>query len=113
MRARRVRSWLIAGSVLVGVSSACSGTQDAAVLSYAVANGGDTLVFQLNTCNEESTQVTVIELKNAVIVTARTDRSFSCGGDDCSDTRPVNLDEPIGDRLVVDSDDNEIPQQEL
>jgi hypothetical protein len=103
---------VVAGAVLVGISSACSGTRDAEVLSYAVADDGETLLFYVNTCNEESTEVTVVELKNAVIVTARTDRSFSCGGDDCSDPRPVDLNEPLGDRLVADFDDNEIPRRD-
>ena len=107
------RSLVIAGAVVVAISSACSGTRDAEVQSYAVANDGDTLVFQVNTCNEESTAVTIIELENAVIVTARTDRSFSCGSDDCSDLRPVELNEPLGDRLVVDDDDNEIMRRDL
>jgi hypothetical protein len=44
---------VIAGAVLVAISSACSGTRDAEVQSYAVADGGDTLVFQVDTCNEE------------------------------------------------------------
>jgi hypothetical protein len=78
------------------------------VQSYAVVNDGDTLLFQVNTCNEESTEVTVVELENAIIVTARTDRCFSCGGDDCSDPQPVELNGPLGDRLVVDFEDDEI-----
>jgi hypothetical protein len=112
MAISHVRSLVIAGAVLVGISSACSGTRDAEVQSYAVVNDGDTLLFQVNTCNEDSTEVTVVELENAIIVTARTDRSFSCGGDDCSDPRPVELNEPLGDRLVVDFNDNEIPRRD-
>ena len=108
----QVRYLVVAGAVLVGISSACSGTRDAEVQSYAVVNDGNTLLFQVNTCNEESTEVTVVELENAIIVTARTDRSFSCGADDCLDPRPVALNEPLGDRLVVDFDDNEIPRQD-
>lgn len=75
--------------------------------SCAAVDDGDTLLFQVNTCTEESTEVTVVELENAIIVTARTGRSFSCGGDDCSDPRPVELNGPLGDRLVVDFEDNE------
>ena len=99
---------VVAGAVLVGVSSACSRTTDAEVLSYSVVDDGETLVFQVDTCNEESTEVTVVELENEIIVTSRTDRSFSCGRDDCSDPRPVALSEPLADRLVLDVDDNEI-----
>jgi hypothetical protein len=112
MAVSHVRSLVVVGAVLVGISSACSGTRGAEVQSYAVVNDGDTLLFQVNTCNDESTEVTVVELENAIIVTARTDRSFSCGRDDCSDARPVELDEPLGDRLVVDSNDNEIPRRD-
>ena len=113
MGIRQVRSLVVAGAILVGCSSACSRARNAEVQSYAVIDDGDALVFQVNTCNEESTEVTVVETPNAIIVTATTDRSFSCGGDDCSDARPVELSEPLGDRLVVDDDENEILRQDL
>jgi hypothetical protein len=108
-----VRSLVVAGAVLVGLSSACSAERDAEVQSYAVVDDGNTLVFQVNTCNEDSTEVEVVETPTAIIVTATTDRSFSCGGDDCSDARPVELSEPLGDRLVVDDDETEILRQDL
>lgn len=63
---------------------------------------------QVNTYNEESTDAAVVELENAIIVSARTHLSFSCGGHDWPDSRPVELNEPLGDWLVVDVDDNEI-----
>ena len=112
MRVWQVHSLVVAGAVLVGLSSACSGERDAEVQSYAVVDDGNTLVFQVNTCNEDSTEVTVVETPTAVIVTATTDRSFSCGRDDCSDPRPVGLDEPLGDRVVVDDDDNALLRQD-
>ena len=97
---------MAAAAVLV--ASACGGSRDAEVQSYAVVNDGNTLLFQVNTCNEASTEVSIVESENAVVVTARTDPSLSCGGDNCSDQRPKDLSEPLGDRLVVDRDDNEI-----
>ncbi len=110
----RYRSLVLVGAFVVGMSSACGGgRQDVEVQSYAVVNSGDALLFEVNSCNEESTDVAVIELDNAIVVTASTDRRWSCGGDDCSDSRVVQLTEPLGDRVVVDDDDNVITRQDF
>ena len=42
----------------------------------------------------------MVELENAIIVTARTDRTFSCRGDDCSDPQPLELNGPLVDRWL-------------
>jgi hypothetical protein len=66
-------------------------------------------VFQVNTCNEDSTSVSVVESDREIVVTASTRARFGCsGGDDCSDLRSVQLGEPLGDRRIVDEDGNEI-----
>lgn len=105
----RVRALVLGGIVLVGVSSACGGRTDAEVQEVSVQNEGATLVFQVNTCNEDSTSVSVVESDSEIVVTASTPASFGCsGGDDCSDPRSVQLDERLGDREIVDGDGNEI-----
>lgn len=105
----RVRSLVLGTSLLVGVSGACSGRTDAEVQVVSVQNEGATLVFQVNTCNEDSTSVSVVESETDIVVTASTRTSFGCsGGDDCSDPRSVQLDEPLGDRQILDEDGNEI-----
>jgi hypothetical protein len=105
----RVRTLVIGAIVLVGVSSACSGRTDAEVQAVSVQNDGASLVFQVNTCNEDSTSVSVVESDTEIVVTASTRASFGCsGGDDCSDPRPVELDEPLGDRQILDADGNEV-----
>jgi hypothetical protein len=94
--------------VFVGVSSACSGRTDVEVQEVSVQNEGATLVFQVNTCNEDSTSVSVVESDTEIVVTATTRAGFGCsGGDDCSDPRSVQLDEPLGDRQILDEDGNE------
>lgn len=105
----RVRTLVLGAIVLVGVSSACSGSTNAEVQEVSVQNDGATLVFQVNTCNEDSTSVSVVESDTKIVVTASTRASFGCsGGDDCSDPRPIELDEPLGDRQILDEDGNEI-----
>jgi hypothetical protein len=95
--------------VLVVGSSACSGRTDVEVQEVSVQNEGATLVFQVNTCNEDSTSVSVVESDSEIVVTASTRATLGCsGGDDCSDPRTVQLDEPLGDRQIVDEDGNEI-----
>ena len=75
----------------------------------SVQNEGATLVFQVNTCNEDSTSVSVVESDTEIVVTASTRDGFGCsGGDDCSDPRSVELDEPLGDHQILDKDGKEI-----
>ncbi len=105
----RARTLVLGAIVLVGVSSVCSGRTDAEVQEVSVQNDGVTLVFQVNTCNEDSTSVSVAESDTEIVVTASTRASFGCsGGDDCSDPRPVELDEPLGDRQILDAGGNEV-----
>ena len=105
----RVRSLVLGGFVLLGVSSACSGRTDVEVQEVSVQNEGATLVFQVNTCNEDSTSVSIVESDSEIVVTASTRARFGCsGGDHCSDPRSVQLGEPLGDRQSVDEDGNEI-----
>lgn len=104
----RSRSLILAVIVLVGIPSACSGRTDVEVLEVSVQNEGETLMFEVSTCNEDSTELSVAESDNEIIVTASTRAGFSCGGDDYSDPRSVELDEPLGDRRIVDRDGNEI-----
>lgn len=95
--------------MVVGVCSACSPRTDAEVQEVRVQSEGATLVFQVNTCNEESTSVSVVESDTEIVVTASTRARLGCsGGDDCSDPRSVELDEPLGDRRIIDEDGNEI-----
>ena len=105
----RARSLALGVLVLVGIPSACGGRTDIEVLEVSVQNEGATLVFQVNTCNEDSTSVSVVESDSKIIVTASTRAGFGCsGGDDCSDPRSVQLDEPLGDRQIRNEDGHEI-----
>lgn len=59
-----------------------------------------TLVANLNVCNAGENTVRVSEARDEVVVTAKTDGPV--GGDDCSDGVTVPLDDPLGDRQLVD-----------
>ncbi|MEL6894405.1 MAG: hypothetical protein AAFP84_22635, partial [Actinomycetota bacterium] len=64
---------------------------------------GTTLGVWVNTCNEPSTEVSIDVSGDVVVVTASTRFGYGCGGrDDCQDSRTVELEEPIGDRRIVD-----------
>ena len=105
----RVRSLAFGAILLAGVSGACSGRTDVEVQEVSVQNEGATLVFQVNTCNEDSPSVSVVEFDTAIVVTASSRASFGCSaGDDCSDPRSVELDEPLGDRQILDKNGKEI-----
>ena len=105
----RARSLVVGVIVLVGIPSACGGRTDVEVLEVSVQNEDATLLLQVNTCNEDSTSVSVDESDSEIVVTASTRARFGCSGrDDCSDPRSVQLDEPLGDRQIVDADGNEI-----
>lgn len=79
------------------------------VQQVSVESEGTTLVFAVNTCNEASTEVSVDESDSEIVATASTSFGYGCGGrDDCQDARSVELDEPVGDRRIVDGNGNEI-----
>lgn len=79
------------------------------VQQVSVESEGTTLVFAVNTCNEASTEVSVDESDSEIVATASTRFGYGCGGrDDCQDARSVELDEPVGDRRIVDGNGNEI-----
>lgn len=63
----RVRSLVPGAIVLLGVSSACSGRTDVEVQEVSVQNEGATLVFQVNTCNEDSTKVSIVESDSEIV----------------------------------------------
>jgi hypothetical protein len=75
------------------------------VQEVSVDDAGTTLFFGVDTCNESSTEVTVDESDELVVVSASTRSGYGCGGrDDCQDSRSYELKEPLGDRQIVDRD---------
>ncbi len=105
----RARTLVLGAMMLVGVFSACSGRPDAEVQEVSVQNDGASLVLQVNTCNEDSTSVSVVESDTEIVVTASTRARFGCsGGGGCSDPRRVELDEHLDDRSILDADGNEV-----
>jgi hypothetical protein len=95
--------------VLVGIPSACSGRSDVDVLDVSVQDGGMTLDVGIGTCNESSTEVSVIESEDTIVLAADTQSGYGCGGaDDCNDIRVVDLADPVGERRIVDSNGNDV-----
>lgn len=110
---RRLHALLVAAVIVVGIPTACSGRTDVEVQGVSIDDDGTTLAFGVNTCNESSTEVSLDVSGDVVVVTASTRSEYGCGGqDDCQDARTVELDEPIGDRRIVDSEGNEIPRSD-
>ena len=108
---RRLHALLLAAVIVVGIPTACSGRTDVELQEVSIDDDGTTLVFGVNTCNESRTEVSLDASDDVVVVTASTHSGYGCGGqDDCQDARTIELDEPIGDRRIVDSDGNEIPR---
>lgn len=63
----------------------------------------------VNTCNESSTEVSVDESADLIVVTASTRAGYGDGPrDDCADLRTVELSEPVGDRKIVDGNGEDI-----
>lgn len=64
-----------------------------------------TLVANLNVCNAGENAVRVSEASDEVVVTAETNGPVA--GDDCSDGVTGPLDDPLGDRQLVDGSTGE------
>lgn len=58
------------------------------------------LTVGVNTCNA-SPRAAVMETDRQISITVRSDRQ-PLGSDDCADSIDIELDEPLGDRRVID-----------
>ncbi len=98
-----------AAALLAGLLAFSScGRSDRDVLAASISDNDRLLVVEVDTCNEPSTEVDVVESADDVLITANSDSSFGCGGrDDCLDVIEVTLDEPLGDRTVTDGNSGE------
>ena len=105
----RRRALLVGAIVLVAIPTACGGSSDVDVREASISDNGMMLSVGVATCNEASTQIAIEETSEAVVVTATTRASYGCGGqDDCQDQRTAELADPLGDRIIVDSNGAEI-----
>ena len=62
--------------------------------------GPSTLVLTVSACNAGSNEVDLVERRSEVVLTVTTDDPV--GGDDCADGVTVALEDPLGDRRIVD-----------
>jgi len=93
----RLRGTRWAGAALSGVIlSACSANAD--ILEASIQSGDRTLNLIVDTCNADMT-TKVEESRSRVVVTVKARNDTS---DDCADSVVVHLDQPLGDRRLLD-----------
>lgn len=101
-----------AALVLIGsMLTACSSDVD--VIAVSMSADGMTLYVQLDICNGDAS-VEVEETAGEVVLRASSDEvSAFGGGDDCADEVAVVLDQPLGNRRLVDPDGRDVAIQTM
>jgi hypothetical protein len=93
----RLRGTRWAGAALLGmILSACSA--NASILEASTQSGDRTLNLIVDTCNADLT-TKVEESRSRVVITVKARNDT---GDDCLDGVVVHLDQPLGDRRLLD-----------
>lgn len=94
------RSTRVASIVLIAVAAtACS--KATPVTEVALLDGASrTLTVSVNTCNANP-RAAVVEGEQQITITVEADRQ-PLGLDDCADSIAIELEEPLGDRRVID-----------
>lgn len=87
--------------VLVAAPAAC-GSDAPEVFGVSVREDGTVLEVEVQTCNDDSMSVEVAETDETIQLTTSRSAQPSCGSDDCNDIRLLELDQPVGDRTIVD-----------
>lgn len=88
-------------SVAVAALILAACTRTAPIVEVMLPEGDpQTLIVGVNTCNADP-RVAVVEGEQSITLTVRADRQ-PFGSDDCADSLSVPLEEPLGDRRVVD-----------
>lgn len=88
-------------SVAVAALILAACTRTATIVEVVLPDGASqTLVVGVDTCNADP-RVAVVEDGQSITLTVRADR-HPFGSDDCADSVSVPLDEPLGDRHVLD-----------
>ena len=96
---------LLAGLLLVAL--AWNGRERAVTAAYGRPDSTQ-LELSVGSCNENP-RAEVEESTTTVRVRALSSRRIGRNSGDCLDNADVTLRSPLGDRKVVDFDDNEIP----
>jgi hypothetical protein len=94
------RTPLVAVTLAV-VALACSDHERETSVFAAQLLGDRTLELSLGACNAEKNEATVTEDESSV--TVRVVSTNPSEGEDCADGVTVELDEPLGDRELIDA----------
>lgn len=102
-------TWVSASAALVAVLCCAGCAGEVELVEVNVLDDDLRIEAILSTCNA-NLDVDLSESRTTVKITAKNnDRAiFSTGGDDCQDVATFELDEPLGERAVVDGDGDEV-----
>lgn len=81
-----------------------------AVSDFEIANDGRTIVVGVPSCNGEPT-VTFIESEESITFQIETQVPTGSNGDECADEVALNLESPLGNRMVIDDFGGRILEQ--
>ena len=102
-KSRTVSSFVAAGLLLAACSTSTAGPQ---IVAGYVSVDGLTIELEVDTCNANLVaDVTESAATVEVVVAAANDT-----GDDCLDGIAITLEEPLGDRDLIDRSDGETVQ---
>jgi hypothetical protein len=102
-----VLAWSVAVLVAAGALSGCRA--DAEVDAILATQRPDAFDVLVNTCNADL-DVAVDESDTEVVIEVRNNdrRLIDTGGDDCQDAVRIELDAPLGDRIIRLADGREM-----
>jgi hypothetical protein len=96
------RAWSVAVTALLALTlAACTTTREAALLDARLRSDGRVLDIVAAACNPRHTDVTVDEAPAEVQVLVTVTDSSEI--EDCATEVTIDLDDPLGDRALVDA----------
>lgn len=99
----RARAVLLLGVPLLLTAAGCGTERVPVEVLYASANSDDVLRVSVNTCQGSPELTSVTETAAAVEVAVASDKQSSGLRPACADHVNVELDEPLGDRDLIDA----------
>ena len=97
---RRGHPTVLAVAAALLVAGCAPGTEDARIIGASLAADGVTLGLSVDVCARPILEVDVVESPDEVAISLTT--TSDPDGDACASSQAVTLQEPLGDRAVVD-----------
>ncbi len=91
---------VLLGLALTALLSACS--SPVTIVGVGVSADGTVLTLSLSACNADLTVDYSVDDEAVMILVQERGSFIGSGGDDCADEYTILLDEPLGDRAVID-----------